>query len=76
MCHIEGAPGAPCHDKPWEYSCVQKLSQSILRLSVRLLMDEMCGFWGRGVFKTFYITVTIRNQGIFWHNLHKKVNWN
>ena len=28
-------------------------------------MGEMCGFWVTGFFKTFYITATIRDQGIF-----------
>ena len=64
MCHIESAPGAPCHDKLWENSSIQKLSQSMLRLSAMVDMGKMCGFWVRGFLETFYITATIRNQGI------------
>ena len=65
MCHVESAPGAPCHDTPWENSSIQKLSQSMLRLSVMGNMGKMCRFWVRGFFKIFDITATIRNQGIF-----------
>ena len=73
MCDIESAPGGPCHDKPWENSSIQKLSQSMLRLSVMGDMGEMCSFWVRSFFKSFDITASIRKQGIFGTIYVKKV---
>ena len=45
----------------------------MLRLSGMGDMGKMCSLWVRGFLKSFYITATIRNQGIFGAIYVKKV---